>query len=632
MLRIFRQIEDIKKNSLIGYNFTEEQHNIISCFEGNILVNASAGSGKTTTTIARIYNLIGKGIPENKILFITFSKKATEDMRTKINEFIGNNKVEISTIHSLSFKYLKKFTNKNYKVIQGIEIFNIFRKIVSEHLSKKIFLDTGLSEIISAYSYVRNVGLTKEEMYTYFKNNFIEIDLDSIFKLFLLYETYKIENDIVDFDDMTLRLCNLIENNETYKFDIISSYDRIMIDEAQDCNFIQHKLIEYITTNNTMLIGDICQSIYAFRGAAINLFVDFATKYNAKIFKLTKNFRSSHEIVGVSNMVISNAKFIPDYLKYEMSSATGISGNKVNIIKVPNTKIQAEFVAKDIYEKIQKGNVLNDIVVLSRLNYSLFFIQKYLLLYKIPFKGCKNLFKTKELDFLILCLKIWDSLFKKEKIAFNIFVPFLKNIERISVLQIEKLYKEYLEKDDISIKFLLEKDKKFENLLIVYNIISNFEMQVLDKYTLLFDYIRKVKLPKYYKYVYSLELALENLNILEEFVKYYSTYEHNVQYLLNDIRYIINNDNPNGISLSTIHGAKGLEWDVVYLIDVVEDILPHKRGDFDEELRIFYVGITRPKSVLNIISPAICKYPRNQSQFLKYINKNKNFVNEFLIK
>jgi len=153
---------------------------------------------------------------------------------------------------------------------------------------------------------------------------------------------------------MTLRLCNLIENNETYKFDIISSYDRIMIDEAQDCNFIQHKLIEYITTNNTMLIGDICQSIYAFRGAAINLFVDFATKYNAKIFKLTKNFRSSHEIVGVSNMVISNAKFIPDYLKYEMSSATGISGNKVNIIKVPNTKIQAEFVAKDIYEKFKK--------------------------------------------------------------------------------------------------------------------------------------------------------------------------------------------------------------------------------------------------------------------------------------
>lgn len=593
-----------------------EQFNSINHIVGPALVLAVPGAGKTTVLIHRTYNLISNhNVSPDRILSITFSKASATDMKNRFNKSfpkLSNSKVHFSTIHAFCFSLLREFAymnNTSYRLIEDEK--NELNKYA---LLKKIYLDINhdyiteekLDTLLNIIGYVKNMMMDIDE---FTENNKAEID--NLKTIYTQYENYKRRNKLIDFDDMLTISLEILTSNKYLLEKYRSKYDFIQVDEGQDTSKIQLELIKLLAypKNNLVIVADDDQSIYGFRGAYPQGLLDFNKQFkDGKIYFMEKNYRSSKNIVSICNKFIkSNTK------RYDKNIFTDNSHiEPINIIKVESPKEQYSYLIQQLKEKD-----LSQCTILYRNNLSSLGIIDILEKNNIPF-----FMRDKKIRF-------FNHWVVKDIINLLIFAQDTSNM-----LIYETIYykiKGYISKKQINYAKTLNANQCVFDRIMDFPGINEFYKRNLRELKFDFKKISKRKPTEAIKYI---EYYLEyDVYLRENAIKFGYTYENLNSMLfylklisegcedLNDsigrlkhIQYLCSNSshNKNTITLSTIHTAKGLEFENVYIIDLVDGEFPNSsslesfhKGDLDlleEERRLFYVGMTRAKKHLTLIT------------------------------
>lgn len=568
--------------------------------KGPALVLAVPGSGKTTVIVNRIKHLIeDKGVSPYKILAITFAKSQQLDMQKRILEALDENyakEVGVLTIHALSYKIIREY--ERYKktkytlldVENAPKSRNILRKIYMAKL-KTYPSEEELDKIQSILGYIKN-------------SNEDYIDADGPFEYKVVvddFEAYKKKKRLIDFDDMLVIANDLLEKDRHIISKFKDKYEYILLDEGQDTSSIQFMILDKLINkdNNFFVVADDDQSIYRFRGACPERILNFENHYKgAHIYRLSENYRSTPSIITASNRLIKNNK-----LRYTKDLSAHKSGSAPVNVKLFNKDLdEYRYIAK--YLKDATGTV----AVLYRNNISQIPLAEYLERYMINFTSYDK--KDRFFNHWII------------EDIFDIY-NFSQNMNDAALFR--KIYykiKGYLSKQDISeISTLTDVDVL--KTLYRSETIQSYKKDYILELMKDFKAIRKMKLSNVIDYIendmnyrgYLRTKGRDNSESFNKlltmlyFLKQIALYAKNMDELklrLNVLRSKIYSQNDSNVVLSTIHGAKGLEFDTVFLIDIVDEEIPGSNNasdaELEEERRIFYVGMTRARENLYIFA------------------------------
>lgn len=587
--------------------FTSQQVDAIKHFEGPALILAVPGSGKTTVLLNRILNLIkNHNIDPSEIISITFSKSQGIDMEKRFlaqnPEFRG--KITFKTIHAFCYEIVRNYMKlKNIKktLIEGNNEFNrilILKRVYYQKNYKKLS-DEEINDFFSIYDY------TKNKMYDFEgylrKNHFIS-NRSLMLKLYNLYDEIKIQNNFMDFNDLLILANKYISTDKKLLKALKNRYKFFQIDEGQDTSTLQFEIIRKIVfpENNVFIVADDDQSIYSFRGASPENLLNFKDIYpNSKIFFMDKNFRSTKNIIKISNKIIQGNK-----IRYEKSSKhTTEENSQIMLFKVKNSTIQARELVKRIFEI----NPNETIGILYRNNISSLYVAEML--------------KNNDIDFFV----------KENKFDFysNRILNDVKNIllfsEDTTDLEVfKRIYfklNAYIKKD-----FIAKLEYKPYNQCVLDSLLDLDELNnfYLNKFTSLRNDFKRLKRMKmedkidcilyelgYGDYLDNFnEFSNLNYNLIFDLIKYLSkdlkTFDEFIE-KLDNLKELLKNasSSKSNISISTIHSSKGLEYDNVFIIDLIDGEFPQKSilNSFDEKLleeerRLFYVAMTRARKRL----------------------------------
>lgn len=585
---------------------SKEQNLAVNFLKGPAFVLAVPGAGKTSILILRTHNLINMGIDPKKILTITFSKKSQIDMEKKYIELFNDKRAKFSTIHSFCFRILRynsKLNSKPLKILEG-------QKISKSTILKNIYYEfnkTGVNEenlekLLSNISYIKNLLLNPHDFAKENKNlckNFLNI--------YLAYEKYKSDKGLIDFDDMLTKTYELLLKDKKILKKVQDSFSYIQIDEGQDTSLVQYKIIDLVGKphNNIFLVADDDQSIYGFRGAKISELFKFKDKNNPQVFMLEENYRSTKNIINASSSFIAKNKKRFD----KKIIATRDYQKPVHLIKVKNRHEQFKLIASFLKGKSNAILYRNNISAISLIE----FLEKN----KIPFniKEGKNTFFNSTILFDLLNilnfsrdtgnLNLLKSFYYKIKgyISKNM-INFLKytkapNLfeELLNYPNLPNYYKDNFH--ELIIDFKVLKNKKiYDALIFILNDLKYLEF--LKRSSENFGMAYRDAL----EYLDTILYCAKNLDSLEEFL---GRLRH-LQYLIKKPQ-----TSEDSVFLSTIHGAKGLEFENVFLIDLIQGNIPSSASlealenmsseAYEEERRLFYVGLTRAKNDLYLFYP-----------------------------
>ncbi|MCL1936104.1 MAG: ATP-dependent helicase [Defluviitaleaceae bacterium] len=605
-------------------NLNESQEIAKNHLKGPMLVIAGPGSGKTTVITHRIKNLIQKGINPEKILVITFSKAAAINMEQRYRKIAKDN-VNFFTFHSLFFKILKKHMNININSILKDDEKTDILKNITHSIDPEMEVDTELVEnIASEISLIQN-DMINIEYYnsTCTTNN----DFKAIYKL---YKSYKKENNKIDFDDMLTKSYELLKNNNGILKLWQQKYDYIMIDEFQDINKIQYENIVLLSgkNKNLYIVGDDDQSIYAFRGSRPNFLLNFGDDFkNTKKVVLDTNYRSSDEIIKISNAVIKYNK-----LRYnKVIKGTKKEGPKPKLIKCESANEEATYIA----EKIKKLEIpLNEICIIYRTNIQARAICDAFSMTNIPYilkDATPSIYEHFSVLDILAYLYISLDITRNQELKRIINKP-KRYISKGTI----ELYRndEILMKSLLSAKHLEHWQKRplndlIDHLAIIKDLKPSKAIKYIRKTVGYDDYVKE--LTKYkkttskgiFEILEELGESAKNFDKIEQYLKHIENIKE-IEKEKSEAKRVTKKDDMVGVQLSTMHGAKGLEYEAVFVISCVEGIIPHEKSKTDEEIeeerRLFYVALTRAKSLL-YISIVNTKYeePVNPTRFLKGI-------------
>ena len=594
-----------------------EQYNAAVCTEGPVLVSAGAGSGKTRLLTYRIAYLITEcNVPAHKILAITFTNKAANEMKERIEKIAPDGElVTVSTFHSFCARMLRTYASfiPNYK-----ENFTIYSDNDTSKLMKDIFKEMNISdenikdEFKHNISVIKNDNMSIEEYVKIFKYDSTIIEFERFYRT---YQNELIKNNAMDFDDLLINFYNLISTNQEVLDSIQNKYTYFSVDEFQDTNKIQYDIVKLLAskTRNVLIVGDEDQSIYGWRGANIDNIFNFTKDFpDAKIFKLEQNYRSTKKILDRANLIIKNNRNRLEKKLYTENE----DGTDVFYYQAMSESDEADFVIRSIIRMYESGVPYHEMAILMRLNALSRTFEEKLLNYSIPhimYNGFK-FFERAEIKSVLAYLTAIVN--PSDDISFARIINFPKR--GIGETSIEKLL-------EISAK----------NKMPLKEVVMNYENEILptalkdklkDLKTLFLDLQENIdKLGMYEFFTY----MLEKTNVLKSFdLDNEQDYERylNIGSLVNSVReyeeanqdatiidYLqsvtlssaMDNDDGKGVVIATVHGAKGLEFDTVYIVGCEEKIFPISRDDNDdieEERRLMYVAITRAKKNLVITS------------------------------
>lgn len=587
--------------------FTSQQVDAINHFEGPALILAVPGSGKTTVLLNRILNLIkNHNIDPSEIISITFSKSQGIDMEKRFlaqnPEFRG--KITFKTIHAFCYEIVRNYMKlKNIKktLIEGNNEFNrilILKRVYYQANYKKLS-DEEINDFFSIYDF------TKNKMYDFEgyirKNHFIS-NRSLMLKLYNLYDEIKIQNNFMDFNDLLILANEYISTDKKLLKALKNRYKFFQIDEGQDTSTLQFEIIRKIVfpENNVFIVADDDQSIYSFRGASPENLLNFKNIYpNSKIFFMDKNFRSTKNIIKISNKIIQGNK-----IRYEKSSKhTTEESSQIMLFKVKNSIIQA----RELLKRISEINPNETIGVLYRNNISSLYVA--------------DILKNNDIDFFV----------KENKFDFysNRILNDVKNIllfsEDTTDLEVfKRIYfklNAYIKKDFITkLEFKPYNQCVLESLLDLDEL-NNFYLNKITSLRNDFKRLKRMKMEdKIDCILYELgygdyldnfnEFSNLNYNLIFDLIKYLSkdlkTFDEFIE-KLDNLKELLKNasSSKSNISISTIHSAKGLEYDNVFIIDLIDGEFPQKSvlNSFDEKLleeerRLFYVAMTRARKRL----------------------------------
>ena len=618
----------------------DKQREAASQIDGSILILAGAGSGKTRTITYRIAHMIENvGISPYSILAVTFTNKAAKEMRERVEELVGDiaKACTISTFHSFGMRLLRMYG----KEVGYNSNFTIYDTDDQKRIVKAILKGQNLS--------INGVKLTERNlvsMISKIKEQIKTLDEYSVMnkQIVEVYDKYNralLESNAMDFSDILLNTYKLLQKSEILE-KVQNKYKYIMIDEYQDTNNLQYKIIDLIArkSSNLCVVGDENQSIYGFRGANILNILNFETNYNnAKIIKLEENYRSTTTILDAANELIKNNKSSKDKKLWTQNG----KGDLIKVLACDNARDEVSRIIEIIKENHQNGIAYRDMTILYRTNAQSRLFEEGFLRYNIPHKvfGGVSFYSRAEIKDIIAYLSIIVNPQDELNLQRIINVPKRKVGEK----GIEKIVT-YARENNLNLLETLSHIKEISGLTVVgkekilemYDIIK--ELKDLS-YTETASYIvqtliDKIKYIDYIKENYSdAETRIENI---DEFKNSILELENVVGELrlneyLENVSLISATDDleekSDYVKLMTIHNSKGLEFPIVFLVGFENEIFPGTRAMFEEkemeeERRLCYVALTRAEKKL-YLSHATIRFVYGQdrlstpSVFLKEI-------------
>lgn len=582
----------------------EQQKNAVMHKDGPCLVIAGAGSGKTKVLTTRIAYLIEENIPSWNILAITFTNKAAKEMRERLNLIIPDNDVFVGTFHSFGVRiirenYMHLGLERNFTILDSDDVLSLIKKIMK---------DRGINKEECAPSYIRNrISFIKNEMMS-------EADIEKFFNTDaeqIAYQVYKEyvkvlkKNNSVDFDDLLLLPVTLFLKDKEVLEHYQEKFKYILIDEYQDTNEVQYKLSKLLSTKyqNIFVVGDPDQSIYAFRGANYKNILNFERDYkNTKVIPLEENYRSTKMILDAANSVIKNNK---DRKEKNLKS-NKVLGAKVKYLRSYDEKHEITLCIEEIKKLMQDGYKAKDIAIFYRTNGQARIVEEMFIKNNMPYRvvGSYYFYQRKEIKDLISYLRL--ILNPQDEISLRRVINVPKRKIGPSTL---KAIEDMANLNGISMFNALSKGKEleFKNLILTLQ----KESESLSLTELIDVILEKSGMKKELEEENSLESELRLENLME-FKSITASFEErtgsvNLSDFLEEISLIADmtehKEYEDAITLMTIHSAKGLEFDVVFLIGMEESIFPHANSlmeadGIEEERRLMYVGITRARELL----------------------------------
>ncbi|MGC8830620.1 MAG: ATP-dependent helicase [Verrucomicrobiia bacterium] len=625
----------------------EQQYAAVTCGEGPSIVIAGAGSGKTRTLTYRVAYLIENGVSPDSLLLLTFTNKAAQEMMSRARNLINNELIGLwgGTFHSIGVKVLKRFANRlgyknDFTILDREDSETLIKHCIGEKKGGNFPKPVVLAEVFS-----KSIN-TRIDLNTLIEKEYPQLihHRSSILELYDIYQKRKKENNAMDFDDL-LNLWFLLLKNER---DVLEYYQEkfkyILVDEYQDTNKLQAEIVDLLAAShrNLMVVGDDSQSIYSWRGANYQNILDFPKRYpDAKIFKIEYNYRSTPEILELANAVIIKNK----HQFHKRLTATRNSGVKPLILIFESVEDQARFICSEILQLRERGINFSDIAVLYRSHFHTPELQMELSKKKIPFEITSGIrfYEQAHIKDVAAFIRLLSNPF--DELSFRRIVGMMPGIGKKGAQNLFEQYRNYL-----SIKIaLIQGDESEESNLQS----SNQSLSAQPKRISISEALKNCSVPsktfEYWSKLINLYTELESpqqsdkpdnliLLISKSFYKEYlaENYENyrlreddieqlasfaggfsNVDEFLVSLSLLTNLESEEAriakkgedcVRLSTVHQAKGLEFEVVFIIMMCDGFFPNERvaitieGE-EEERRLFYVAITRAKNLLYICYP-----------------------------
>lgn len=625
----------------------EQQKKGVFTTEGPVLLLAGAGSGKTGVITHRIAHLIDDcDVNSYNILAITFTNKAAREMRERVDDLVGcgADAAWIMTFHAACVRILRRFIDRlgygtNFTIYDTDD-----QKSLMKEVCKSMDVDTKVYKekmLLSRISAAKDELVTPDEMYTRANNDYTQMRIAEVYRV---YEERLKKNNAVDFDDIINLTVELFEKND----DVLDYYQErfkyIMVDEYQDTNTAQFKLVSLLARkyHNLCVVGDDDQSIYKFRGANIRNILNFKEYFpEAEIIKLEQNYRSKSNILDAANAVIKNNSGRMDKSLWTEQDA----GDKIAFNLYETGYAEAEGIAFGIEKNINDGYAYNDCAILYRTNAQSRAIEEKLLGHNIPYRiyGGINFYSRKEIKDILAYLKTIDNGMDEIAVRRILNVP-KRGIGATSVGKIQA----YADEQNIGFYEALKQAEDIPGLGRSASKITPFtdlirlfraELHELSIVRLINDIIEKTGYMDYLAENDSPEEVEERRANIDELISKAATYEDGEETptlsgFLEEVALVADidnmDDNNNVVSLMTLHSAKGLEFPIVYLAGMEDGLFPSYMcidsddpSELEEERRLCYVGITRAKQKL-IMSAAKVRMVRGET----HMNKVSRFISE----
>lgn len=564
------------------------QKEAVQYIDGPLLILAGAGSGKTKTLTTRLAYLLHQGIDPSSTLTLTFTNKAASEMRERALKMVPKDSPRpplLSTFHKFGLLFLKMHIH----LLNRKNSFVIIDTSDQKRIIKSISEDLPASYVAKEISKLKNAFLSPNDAFSMAKDT----NDKKIAAIYEKYKNYLLQNNQTDFDDLLLLSYQILEDNPKLAEDISKKYQYIMIDEYQDTNGIQLKIIKKLclTHDNICVVGDDDQSIYGFRGANIRNILEFNREFDAKVVKLEENYRSTEQILTCANNIIGYNKQRHDK---QLKSVLG-EGKAVEIATHYNENEESFSIAKRVKSLIQSGVNPREIAILYRINALSRSLEDGLRMQNVDYTlvGGTKFYEREEIKDVIAYLRL---IVNEDDDSFRRIVN--KPRRGIGKTSLDKLkaakgnqgFMAFIKND--SLEFLSK--KAATSLKEFYKTIEFF--QTLSLFELVESLENIIGFTKFYKD----EEKIYNLNEFYALLRENSKNEMTLAELLNEFSLQSDQDgvDDKAINIMTIHASKGLEFSYLFVIGLEEGYFPLGDSDIEEERRLAYVAVTRAKKEL----------------------------------
>ena len=635
-----------KEDSVVSEDFKIEykellnpaQYDAVMHNSGPSLVIAGAGTGKTRTLIYRVARLIESGVDPKSILLLTFTRRAAGEMLRRASMLLDDRcrRVEGGTFHRYCSKLLHIHADhigypENFTIIDtsdAMDTIHLLRGRLDGIKQTKRFPKKGtLYSIFStSVNKMKSIPDVLENEYPQFKKH-----ADTINTLFNEYANYKRVNYVMDFDDLLIHSRNLLRDNEEIREKIAFSHKHVMVDEYQDTNSLQAELTELFSSahKNVMAVGDDAQSIYSFRGAEPENMREFPERFsNTKLIRLEENYRSTQRILDLANQVLSQSK---ETFKKNLYTSRG-EGELPGLVKAANMNDQSRFLTQMILNLREQGSELSDMAVLFRNGRDSYDLEVELNKKDIPFIkfGGQKFTEAAHVKDVLAHLKIFVN--PQDTISWN---RALMLMEGIGPKTAEQFF-QWAQKNEDPFKPHTAphaSDRYLDQLKALSDLFTNlkeYEGSVPDQLKAVVEYYSKFCKKRFDDH----PKRMKDLETFVDISGSYRTLQHMIEEVALDpieataIETEAASKDESPLVLSTIHSAKGLEWETVFLIQCLDGIIPSGYAiedpkQMEEEIRLVYVAVTRAKDQLFLTYPAM-----HQSFYGDYFTNPSRFIED----
>ncbi|MCB9798378.1 ATP-dependent helicase [Candidatus Nomurabacteria bacterium] len=633
-----------------------QQYSVVKMGDGPCLVLAGAGSGKTRTIVHRVAYLLEKGIDPSHILLVTFTNKAAKEMQHRVAALLGKDKQVTwsGTFHHIAFRILKQYAallgyQNNFSILDSEDAKDLMKVCLKlEGVDRKSKRFPSAKVLQGIISYARNAEMTIEDVLELKHPNW-SVFADDIARIATEYKKRKMAANAMDFDDLLTNLLLLLLQSQPVREKLSKQFEYILVDEYQDTNKIQANIIDVLASHhkNILVVGDDAQSIYSFRAADIDNILQFEHRFpDAKIFKLETNYRSTPNILDVANTVIAQ-----NTSQFEKNlQSVGEYFTKPEVQAFADKIEEAEFVADRILELRDEGVPINHMAVLFRASHLSQVLEVELTKRDIPYdyRGGVRFFERSHIKDILAYLRIFHN--KDDAIAWSRVLNMQVGIgpasaqKIIDALQGSAAIGAWFDGEDLGrlgSKLSSRGQVGWNDFLQIFEIMEAVYKKYgdIEKVTPsdLIDALLDSKYTEYLESEYdNYRDRMKDIEQLSDFAAVQTdlgkflgeaSMQESFQGAVTDKTHV---DDEGKLVMSTIHQAKGLEWEAVFILGVAQGDFPNERAlredkGLEEERRLFYVAITRARKYLHMTYPLVGSFRSvlgGPSMFLQEIDKD----------